>query len=101
MLLLTGRRVPAQELYRLGALEACLPADQLMPAALELASEIAGKSPLATRMLKQSFNMVENLALRDGYRLEQNLTVELTKTDQAREARQAFLEKRKPDFSRF
>ena len=101
MLLLTGRRVAAQELYRLGVLEACLPARELMPAAMQIAGEIAGKSPLAIKMLKNSFNMVENLPLRDGYRLEQNLTVELTGSDQAEEARQAFLEKRKPDYSRF
>jgi enoyl-CoA hydratase len=97
-LLLTGQRVPAQELYRLGVLEECVPADALLPSALAIAREIASKSPLAVRMLKQSFNIVENLSLRDGYRIEQNMTVELSRTDDAREAKQAFIEKRKPVF---
>ena len=97
-MLLTGQRVPATELYRLGVLEACVPRDALMPAAMEIAREIAAKSPLAIQMLKQSFNTVENLTLRDGYRIEQNMTVELSKSEDAKEAKQAFVEKRKPVF---
>jgi enoyl-CoA hydratase len=97
-MLLTGQRVPATELYRLGVVEECVLADALMPTALALAMEIAGKSPLAVRMLKESFNAVENLPLRDGYRLEQNMTVALSRSDDAREAREAFVEKRKPVF---
>jgi enoyl-CoA hydratase len=98
-LLLTGQRIPAQELHRLGVLEACVPHDALMPAAMDMARTIAAKSPLAIQMLKQSFNTVENLTLRDGYRLEQNMTVELSRSDDAKEAKQAFIEKRKPIFT--
>jgi enoyl-CoA hydratase/carnithine racemase len=97
--LLTGQRVPASELYRLGVVEECVPGDQLMPTAMGIARDIATKSPLAVQMLKQSFNTVENLTLRDGYRVEQDMTVELSKSDDAREAKQAFLEKRKPVFT--
>jgi len=97
-MLLTGQRVPAAELYRLGVLEECVPADALMPTAMALATEIASKSPLAVRMLKESFNAVESQTLRDGYRLEQNMTVALSRTEDAREARAAFVEKRKPVF---
>lgn len=97
-MLLTGQRVPARELYRLGVLEECVPAASLMPAAMALAREIAQKSPMAVRMLKESFNAVENMTLRDGYRLEQNMTVALSKTEDAKEAKQAFVEKRKPVF---
>ena len=50
-------------------------------------------------MLKQSFNIVENLTLRDGYRIEQNMTVELSKSDDAKEAKRAFVEKSKPVFT--
>lgn len=97
-MLLTGQRVPASELYRLGVLEECVPAASLMSTAMALAKDIASKSPLAVRMLKESFNAVENQTLRDGYRLEQNMTVVLSRSEDAREARQAFVEKRKPVF---
>jgi enoyl-CoA hydratase len=96
MLLLTGRRVPAAELYRLGVLQAVVPASELLPEALKLAREIAQKSPLAVTMLKTSFNAVENLSLEDGYRLEQDMTIALSKTEDAIEAKRAFVEKRKP-----
>lgn len=98
MLLITGRRVPAAELYRLGVLQAVVPPDALLPEAMKVAREIATKSPLAVRMLKTSFNVVENLSLEDGYRIEQDMTIELSKTEDAQEAKQAFVEKRKPVF---
>jgi len=98
MLLLTGRRVPAAELHRLGVLQAVVPGAGLMTEARALATEIAQKSPLAVRMLKESFNAVEELSLGDGYRLEQDMTIALSKTEDAQEAKRAFLEKRKPVF---
>jgi enoyl-CoA hydratase len=98
-LLLTGERVPAAEMYRLGVVEACVPAAELMPAALDLARQIAAKSPVAVRMIKDSFGMAENLPLRDAYRLEQKVTIALSKTDDAREAQRAFVEKRRPVFT--
>lgn len=97
-MLLTGKRFPASEFYRLGVLEECVPADRLMGAAMEIAQEVASKSPVAVRMLKNSFGMVENLSLRDGYRIEQNQTKAMSKTEDALEAQRAFVEKRKPVF---
>jgi len=98
LLLLTGRRVPAVELYRLGVLQSVVPAATLAESARALATEIAQKSPLAVQMLKESFNAVEELSLGDGYRLEQDMTVALSKTEDAQEAKRAFIEKRKPVF---
>lgn len=97
-MLLTAERVPAEELYRLGAVEACLPQDELLPAAVALASTIAGKSPAAVRRMRGSFPAVEALGLRDGFRIEQDYTAELGSTVDAAEARRAFLEKRSPVF---
>lgn len=94
----TGRRVPASEFYRRGVIEACLPPDQLMPTALEMARNIAAKSPLAMREVKRAFNTVEEMPLRDGYRFEQTVTVALSHSEDAREAQRAFIEKRKPNF---
>lgn len=97
-MLLTGKRFPAQEFYRLGVVEECVPEAQLLGTAMEIAREIASKSPVSVRMLKESFGMVENLSLRDGYRLEQNQTKAMSLTEDAREAQRAFVEKRKPVF---
>ncbi len=98
MLLLTGRRVPAAELHRLGVVQEVVPSAALAAAAASLAREIADKSPLAVQMLKRSFNAVEELSLGDGYRIEQDMTLALVKTEDAQEAKRAFLEKRKPVF---
>ena len=94
----TGRRVSAAELYRLGVIEACPKREELMDAALDIAREIAGKSPLAIRHIKRALNTIEELPVRDAYRFEQSVTVELSHTEDAREAQRAFVEKRKPVF---
>jgi enoyl-CoA hydratase len=94
----TGRRVPATELHRIGVIEACVPREKLMDAATDIAREIAAKSPIAVTKAKRAFNAVEEMPFRDGYRFEQTVTVELSKTEDAREAQRAFVEKRKPVF---
>lgn len=98
-LMLSGERLPAAELYRLGVLEACVPAGDLAATAQKMAATIAAKSPVAVKAIKDSFNMVESMSLRDGYRLEQNKTVDLNRTADAKEAKRAFIEKRKPTIS--
>lgn len=98
LMFFTGRRVPASELYRLGVVEACVPRAALMDAALGIAREIAEKSPIAVTKAKRAFNTVEEMPHRDGYRFEQSVTVELSKTEDTREAQRAFLEKRRPEF---
>lgn len=97
-MLLTGQRVGAAELHRLGVIEDCVPADALHACARALAAEIAAKSPIAVRMLKESFAMVETLSFRDGYQLEQRTSIAMSRTEDAQEAKRAFLEKRAPVF---
>ena len=97
-MVLTGYRVSAQELYRRGIIEACLPPDELMPYCRDLAATIAAKSPLAISLAKDALTTVGNLSVRDGYRFEQSNTVRLSKTEDAVEARTAVLEKRAPIF---
>ncbi|NYT81106.1 enoyl-CoA hydratase/isomerase family protein [Alcaligenaceae bacterium] len=97
-MMLTGLRVDGDELYRLGVVEASVPVEELLDRALELAQEIASKSPLSTVLAKQTLNAIEDMSLRDGYRYEQDMTAAIAKTDDAKEARMAFLEKRAPVF---
>lgn len=98
-MMFTGYRVPAAELYRLGVVEACVPPEQLMPTALDLARQIASKSPIAITLAKHSLNTIEEMSLRDGYRFEQNMTAELGKYEDSKEAMRAFAEKRPPVFT--
>jgi enoyl-CoA hydratase/carnithine racemase len=93
-MILTGYRVPAAELYRRGIIEACLPPEQLMEEAMTMARIIASKSPKALSLAKRAINTVEHMPLRDGYRFEQNLTVEMTRHEDSKEAMRAFIEKR-------
>jgi enoyl-CoA hydratase len=97
-MMLTGERVPAAEMYRLGAVEECLPPSALLPAAIALASTIAAKSPTAIQRMRGSFATVEALDLRAGFRVEQAYTTELSVSADGAEARRAFFEKRKPVF---
>ncbi len=95
----TGMKVSAQELYRLGLVEACLPAAELMPYCMDLAREIASKSPIAVRLAKEAARMTELMPIRDAYRYEQGNTVALSKTEDSKEAQRAFLEKRAPVYT--
>lgn len=95
-MMLTGMRVFGPELYRLGVVEACTTPEQLMPTALELAREIASKSPIAIKLAKHALNSIEEMSLRDGYRFEQTMTGQLSQTEDSKEAMRAFMEKRAP-----
>lgn len=97
-MMLTGYRVSGAEMYRLGVVEACVPDGTLIDAAMDLAREIAAKSPIASVIAKHALNTIEDMTLRDGYRFEQNMTVNLQGTEDSKEAMRAFLEKRKPVF---
>jgi enoyl-CoA hydratase/carnithine racemase len=66
---------------------------------MEIATTIASKSPVSTRMGKHTMNVIEDLSLRDGYRYEQDMTAQIGKTADAKEAQLAFAEKRAPVFT--
>ncbi|MGM0506816.1 MAG: 1,4-dihydroxy-2-naphthoyl-CoA synthase [Bacteroidota bacterium] len=95
-----GRSYSAEEAYEMGMVNAVVPHDELEETAIGWAKEILGKSPTAIRMIKFAFNLVD-----DGMVGQQVFSGEATRlaymTDEAEEGRNAFLEKRKPDFSRF
>ena len=96
---LTGYRVPAKELHRRGIVEDCVPQAELLEKAMEIAASIAAKSPVSTRLAKRTLNATEDMTLRDAYRYEQDMTVAISRTEDALEAQRAFLEKRPPKFT--
>jgi enoyl-CoA hydratase len=98
-MLFTGEPISAQEAYRLGALEAIVSRDELMPTAREIAKTIADKSPKAMRLAKESLNGIELLDVKRSYRFEQGFTLELYTSPDSQEARDAFVEKREASFS--
>src|SRR5690625_2977779 len=97
-MMLTGTRISGDELYRLGVVEASVSKDELIDIATGIAEKIAEKSPLSIRLAKRTLNAIEEMSLRDGYRYEQDMTAVISKTNDAAEAQQAFIEKRKPNF---
>jgi naphthoate synthase len=93
-----GREYDAQRAYEMGVVNAVVPHAELEKIALEWAEDILAKSPTAIRMLKYAFNAVD-----DGLVGQQLFAGEATRlaygTDEASEGKNAFLEKRKPDWS--
>jgi naphthoate synthase len=95
-----GREYSAQEAHEMGMVNAVVPHVDLERVALEWGAEITKKSPTAQRMLKFAFNLLD-----DGLVGQQIFAGEATRlgymTDEAQEGRDAFLEKRDPDFGQF
>jgi naphthoate synthase len=93
-----GRTYSAREAWQMGAVNAVVPHADLERTALEWADEVNRKSPTAQRMLKYAFNLAD-----DGLVGQQLFAGEATRlaygTDEAREGRDAFLERRQPDWS--
>ena len=94
----TGQRLTAHDLLKRNVIEDVVAEKDLLPVTMALAREIAAKAPLAIAYAKRAANMVDVMPQRDAYRFEQEFTVALSKTEDAREARMAFLEKRAPVF---
>lgn len=95
-----GREYSAEKMHTMGAVNEVVDHDQLEHVALEWAAAITAKSPQAQRMLKFAFNLTD-----DGLTGQQVFAGEATRlaymTDEAWEGRNAFLEKRRPEFERW
>ncbi|MHA6801425.1 1,4-dihydroxy-2-naphthoyl-CoA synthase [Bounagaea algeriensis] len=95
-----GRPYDAEQGVRMGMVNEAVAHEELERTALQWSREINGKSPTAQRMLKYAFN-----ALDDGLVGQQLFAGESTRlaymTDEAQEGRDAFLDKRSPDWGQF
>ncbi|MGC6437816.1 MAG: 1,4-dihydroxy-2-naphthoyl-CoA synthase [Flavobacteriaceae bacterium] len=94
-----GRNYSAQDAYEMGMVNAVIPHDQLEQTAYDWAQEILAKSPISIKMLKFAMNLTD-----DGMVGQQVFAGEATRlaymTDEAKEGRDAFLEKRPPNFNK-
>lgn len=95
-----GRNYSAQEAFDMGMINGVVPHAELEDTAYEWAQEILGKSPMSIKMLKFAFNLID-----DGLVGQQIFAGEATRlgymTEEANEGRNAFLEKRKPNWDKF
>ena len=96
---LTSERITAEEGYRVGLVSRVYPLAELMPAAWELADQLAGLPPLAVRLAKESLNKgldipnVKDAAQADIYRF-----LALMQTEDRLEGHRAWRERRRPEF---
>jgi naphthoate synthase len=92
-----GKTYSAEEAADMGMVNEAIPHEELEDVALEWADEMTEKSPTAMRMLKYAFNMTD-----DGMVGQQVFAGEATRlaymTEEAQEGRDAFLQKRDPEF---
>lgn len=95
-----AKNYSAQEAFDMGMVNAVVPHEELESTAFEWAKEVMKKSPTAIRMIKFAFNLTD-----DGLVGQQVFAGEATRlaymTEEAQEGRNAFLEKRDPDFKDF
>ena len=93
-------RYDAHEALAMGLVNAVVPLDRLEAETVSWCRDILGNSPLALRCLKAAFN-ADTDGLAGLQELAGNATLLYYMSEEAREGRDAFLEKRAPDFSRF
>jgi naphthoate synthase len=95
-----GEEYSAEDAHRMGMVNAVVPHAELEAVALQWGRKIMGKSPTAQRMLKFAFNLID-----DGLVGQQVFAGEATRlaymTDEAAEGRDAFLDKRAPDWAAY
>jgi len=96
----TAASITADELASYGSVHAVVPAADLRATAMEVAEQIAAKSPTVMRAAKASLNGIDLWDVRRSYRYEQGFTFELNLAGVADEHRDAFVDKRDTDTSR-
>lgn len=95
-LLLSGKRVEADDALRMGLVNELVPKDQLMTRRNELVASILTGSQSALGITKKHLRKMANVDVSDQIRASASVSAEARKTDDAKEGLAAFLEKRKP-----
>lgn len=97
-LMLTGTAIDAGEALRIGLVNQCIPAKQVMPKARAIAQRIAENAPVSVREIKRVAMATSGLTLVEAYRLEDAARRRVLATEDAKEGPRAFMEKRRPRF---
>lgn len=95
----TSATATAQELHQFGSVLRVVPQSELRTAAMDVAAQIAAKSPTVIRAAKESLNGIDPWDVKRSYRFEQGFTFELNLSGVADEHRDAFVDKRNTDTS--
>ncbi len=99
-MLLTGKRISAQEALKYGLVNKVVPLAELMPAAREIAQQICECSPISVRAIKEAAKRGLDMPLQQGLALETELSNQVLKSPDAKEGIASFQQKRKPEFKR-
>jgi len=97
-LVLTGRRVNAEEAHAMGIVNRLAKRDDWLAEALELAEVVARRPPIAVRLGKQAVQAADETALAAGLGYERRLYELAMATEDRVEGMTAFIEKRRPEF---
>lgn len=97
-LLYTADPISAQRALEIGLLNAIVSPEELLPRAFATADRIASHAPLAVQATLSGVRELEGMALDAAYARQEELGRPLRKTEDAREAQRAFVEKRAPRF---
>lgn len=98
-LIFSGRRIPAEEAYRIGLATALCPADELDAAAVRMAESFLANSPTAIERVKHAITQGMRVSLDQGLVIEAEAWTTNLSSPNRVEGLSAFLEKRKPDFT--
>ena len=96
---LTGRMISAREAWRAGLINRVVPVESYLHEAIALASEIAGKAPIAVKLIKESVLKSFSTTLEGGLEFERKNFYLLFASEDQKEGMNAFIEKRKPTWN--
>lgn len=96
---LTGEPLPVEEVARFGGILRVVPPERLLDEAYAVAAKIVQHSPVTLQFAKRSLNEIEYRDLKGGYEFEQGLSGDLSAYADAKEAVNAFFERRPPVYT--
>ena len=99
-LLLSGKMISAEEAMRIGLVNAVMPLDELLDNCKNIASKINQNSPNALSHTIKTVNEGQGMSMKNALEIEANQFENIFESSESKEGLNAFLEKRKPEFSK-